>query len=48
MKQWKLRGLGYEVRHDWLGGNGGGHCLVRGASGCSWMWPKRLKSSFML
>ena len=24
------RRLGYEVRHDWLGGNGGGHCLVRG------------------
>ena len=24
------RQLGYEVRHDWLGGNGGGHCLVRG------------------
>jgi hypothetical protein len=24
------RGLGYEVRQDWLGGNGGGHCLVRG------------------
>jgi len=22
--------LGYEVRQDWLGGNGGGHCLVRG------------------
>jgi hypothetical protein len=22
--------LGYEVRHDWLGGDGGGHCLVRG------------------
>jgi hypothetical protein len=22
--------LGYDVRHDWLGGNGGGHCLVRG------------------
>jgi hypothetical protein len=24
------RRLGYEVRHDWLDGNGGGHCLVRG------------------
>ena len=24
------RGLGFEVRQDWLGGNGGGHCLVRG------------------
>jgi hypothetical protein len=24
------RRLGFEVRHDWLGGNGGGHCLVRG------------------
>jgi hypothetical protein len=24
------RNLGYEVRQDWLGGNGGGHCLVRG------------------
>jgi len=24
------RKLGYEVRQDWLGGNGGGHCLVRG------------------
>ena len=24
------RGLGYDVRQDWLGGNGGGHCLVRG------------------
>jgi hypothetical protein len=24
------RGLGFEVRRDWLGGNGGGHCLVRG------------------
>jgi hypothetical protein len=24
------RQLGYEVRQDWLGGNGGGHCLVRG------------------
>jgi hypothetical protein len=23
------RRLGYEVRQDWLGGNGGGHCLVR-------------------
>jgi hypothetical protein len=22
--------LGYEVRQDWLAGNGGGHCLVRG------------------
>jgi hypothetical protein len=22
--------LGYEVRQDWLGGNGGGHCIVRG------------------
>jgi len=25
-----VRGLGYEVRQDWLGGDGGGHCLVRG------------------
>lgn len=24
------RSLGYEVRQDWLGGDGGGHCLVRG------------------
>jgi hypothetical protein len=24
------RRLGYDVRQDWLGGNGGGHCLVRG------------------
>lgn len=24
------RRLGYEVKQDWLGGNGGGHCLVRG------------------
>ncbi len=24
------KSLGYEVRQDWLGGNGGGHCLVRG------------------
>jgi hypothetical protein len=24
------RRVGYEVRQDWLGGNGGGHCLVRG------------------
>jgi hypothetical protein len=24
------RRMGYEVRQDWLGGNGGGHCLVRG------------------
>ena len=24
------RRLGYEVRQVWLGGNGGGHCLVRG------------------
>jgi hypothetical protein len=24
------RRLGYEVRHDWLGGDGGGHCIVRG------------------
>lgn len=24
------RQLGYEVRQDWLGGNGGGHCVVRG------------------
>lgn len=24
------RRLGYQVRQDWLGGNGGGHCLVRG------------------
>jgi hypothetical protein len=22
--------MGFEVRQDWLGGNGGGHCLVRG------------------
>ena len=22
--------LGYEVRQDWLAGNGGGHCIVRG------------------
>jgi hypothetical protein len=22
--------LGFDVRQDWLGGNGGGHCLVRG------------------
>ncbi len=25
-----VRGLGYDVRQDWLGGDGGGHCLVRG------------------
>jgi hypothetical protein len=24
------RRMGYDVRQDWLGGNGGGHCLVRG------------------
>jgi len=24
------RHLGFEVRQDWLGGDGGGHCLVRG------------------
>jgi hypothetical protein len=24
------RRVGYEVSQDWLGGNGGGHCLVRG------------------
>jgi hypothetical protein len=24
------RRVGYDVRQDWLGGNGGGHCLVRG------------------
>ena len=24
------RHCGYEVRQDWLGGDGGGHCLVRG------------------
>lgn len=24
------RRMGYEVRQDWLGGDGGGHCLVRG------------------
>jgi hypothetical protein len=24
------RRLGYEVRQDWLAGDGGGHCLVRG------------------
>jgi hypothetical protein len=22
--------LGFEVRQDWLGGDGGGHCIVRG------------------
>ena len=22
--------LGYEIRHDWLGGNGGGGCILRG------------------
>jgi CheY-like chemotaxis protein len=26
----KAHQLGFEVRQDWLGGNGGGHCLVRG------------------
>jgi len=26
----KARELGFEVRQDWLGGDGGGHCLVRG------------------
>jgi hypothetical protein len=26
----KARLLGFEVRQDWLGGDGGGHCLVRG------------------
>jgi len=26
----KARQLGFEVRQDWLGGDGGGHCLVRG------------------
>lgn len=25
-----VRRLGYEVRQDWLGGDGGGHCIVRG------------------
>jgi len=24
------RSLGFDVRQDWLGGDGGGHCLVRG------------------
>jgi hypothetical protein len=24
------RRMGYDVRQDWLGGDGGGHCLVRG------------------
>jgi hypothetical protein len=24
------RRLGFEVRQDWLGGDGGGHCIVRG------------------
>jgi hypothetical protein len=24
------RRLGYDVRQDWLNGDGGGHCLVRG------------------
>jgi len=24
------RRVGYDVRQDWLGGDGGGHCLVRG------------------
>jgi hypothetical protein len=24
------RQLGYEVRQDWIGGDGGGHCIVRG------------------
>jgi hypothetical protein len=24
------RQLGYEIRQDWLGGDGGGHCIVRG------------------
>jgi hypothetical protein len=24
------RQLGFDVRQDWLGGDGGGHCLVRG------------------
>jgi hypothetical protein len=24
------RRVGFDVRQDWLGGNGGGHCLVRG------------------
>jgi hypothetical protein len=24
------RQLGFEVRQDWLGGDGGGHCIVRG------------------
>jgi len=24
------RRSGYEVKQDWLGGNGGGHCIVRG------------------
>ena len=29
-KRWRPRGVGYDVRQDWLGGDGGGHCLVRG------------------
>ena len=24
------RRLGYDIRQDWLGGEGSGHCLVRG------------------
>jgi hypothetical protein len=24
------RSSGFEIRQDWLGGDGGGHCLVRG------------------
>ena len=24
------RRVGYDVRQDWLGGDGGGHCIVRG------------------
>jgi hypothetical protein len=24
------RRLGYEIREDWLGGNGGGGCILRG------------------
>jgi len=24
------REAGFDIRQDWLGGNGGGHCLVRG------------------
>jgi len=24
------KGVGYQVRHDWLGGSGGGYCEIRG------------------